>query len=94
MTIQIYTKPGCVQCNATKRAFENKGIDPEMIDVPSDQDAYDFIVGLGYQQVPVVVAGDSIGAVFDPTRAHPSLWRCRKALRRAAIYQRRGCDNP
>ena len=44
------------------------GITPEMIDITADQDAYDRIVGLGYRQVPVVVARDDHWSGFRPDK--------------------------
>lgn len=33
MAITVYTKPGCVQCNATYRALESKGLEFDLVDV-------------------------------------------------------------
>lgn len=52
--VTIYTKPGCVQCNATKRKAEEKGIPFVMVDVTEDADAMALVKELGYLQVPVV----------------------------------------
>jgi len=54
MTITLFTKPSCVQCEATKRRLDKLGIDYTTVDVTKDPAAFDHIVGLGYQQVPVV----------------------------------------
>ncbi|OQV64432.1 glutaredoxin [Serratia nematodiphila DZ0503SBS1] len=37
MSIIIYSKPDCVQCNATYRAFDKQGIDYQVIDLTQDQ---------------------------------------------------------
>lgn len=66
MTVTVYSKPACVQCNATTRALERKGIDYTLVDISEDTDAYDYVTGLGYRQVPVVVAGESHWAGFRP----------------------------
>lgn len=55
MGITIYTKPNCVQCNATKRSFDKAGVEYDLIDVSKDAVAYNRIVELGYRQVPVVM---------------------------------------
>lgn len=52
--VKLYSKPGCGQCIATKRAFDKKGVNYEYVDVTQDQEAYSHIVTLGYQGVPVV----------------------------------------
>jgi glutaredoxin-like protein NrdH len=66
MTVTVYSKPACVQCNATTRALERKGIDYTLVDISEDTAAYDYVTGLGYRQVPVVVAGESHWAGFRP----------------------------
>ena len=68
MTITVYSKPMCVQCDATYRALDKQGLDYERIDVTQDTEALDFIKGLGYQQAPVVVAGEDHWSGFRPDR--------------------------
>ena len=36
MTVTVYTKPSCVQCNATYRALDSKGIEYEVLDLSVD----------------------------------------------------------
>jgi glutaredoxin-like protein NrdH len=66
MSVTVYSKPSCVQCNATYRALERKGVDYRVIDLSEDQAAFDMVRGLGYMQVPVVVAGEQHWAGFRP----------------------------
>lgn len=51
----IYTKPACVQCNATYRAFDKAGLNYRSVDISVDSKALEYIRGLGYMQAPVVV---------------------------------------
>jgi glutaredoxin-like protein NrdH len=51
----IYSKPKCVQCTAAKRLMNRKGITYTEVDVTKDQTALNYILGLGYTQVPVTV---------------------------------------
>lgn len=53
--LTVYTKPNCVQCVATKRLLDSKGLNYDLIDVSVDGDALLTIKDLGYLQVPVVV---------------------------------------
>lgn len=53
--LTVYTKPNCVQCVATKRLFDGKELNYELVDVSVDGDALLSIMDLGYLQVPVVV---------------------------------------
>ncbi len=66
MTVTVYTKPACVQCNATKKALDKAGLDYELIDLSEDRDALDYVMGLGYLQAPVVVAGEDHWSGFRP----------------------------
>jgi len=66
MTVTIYSKPACMQCFATYRAFDRRGISYHIIDISKDSQAQSFVVQLGYRQMPVVVAGDMHWAGFRP----------------------------
>lgn len=66
MSVIVYSKPSCVQCTATYRALERKGVNYRVIDLSEDQEAFDRVRGLGYMQVPVVVAGEQHWAGFRP----------------------------
>ena len=66
--ITVYTKPACVQCNATFRALDKAGVDYATVDITVDSDARDYVMGLGYLQAPVVVAGGQHWSGFRPDR--------------------------
>lgn len=66
--ITVYTKPGCVQCRATMRAFERAHLHFATIDITVDAQARDFIMSLGYLQAPVVVCGSTHWSGFRPDR--------------------------
>ena len=68
MTITVYTKPACVQCNATYKALEKQGIAYEKVDITLDTQARDYVMALGYLQAPVVVAGNEHWSGFRPDR--------------------------
>lgn len=68
MSVTVYSKPSCVQCNATYRALDKKGIDYRVVDVTEDQDAYQHVVGLGYQQVPVVETAQDHWSGYRPDK--------------------------
>lgn len=54
MEIIVYTKPACVQCNATYRSLDSKGATYSSVDISKDAEALEALIGLGYQQAPVV----------------------------------------
>lgn len=66
MTITVYSKPACVQCTATTRALEARGLSYELIDLTENDDAFSRVSDMGYRQVPVVVAGEDHWAGFRP----------------------------
>ena len=67
-TITVYTKPACVQCNATYKALDKQGLEYTVIDISEDSTARDYVMGLGYLQAPVVVVDDEHFSGFRPDR--------------------------
>lgn len=68
MSITLYTKPACVQCNATKKALDRAGLKYETVDITLDDDARDYVMALGYVQAPVVEADGEHWSGFRPDR--------------------------
>jgi len=68
MAITVYTKPSCVQCNATYRALDSKGIEYEVLDVSEDAAALEHVKSLGYLQAPVVVTDEDHWSGFRPDK--------------------------
>ncbi|GAA4484568.1 redoxin NrdH [Microbacterium panaciterrae] len=66
--VKVYTKPGCVQCNATYRAMDAKGIDYDVIDITEDPAALELVKSLGYLQAPVVVTDEDHWGGFRPDK--------------------------
>ena len=56
--ITLYTKPSCVQCDATKRALDQAGLQYRVIDLLDDEEAMGYVQSLGYRQAPVVVTDE------------------------------------
>ncbi|MBN7482126.1 glutaredoxin domain-containing protein [Mycobacteroides abscessus] len=56
--VVVYTKPGCVQCDATKKALQRADISHRSLDVTADTAARDVVRALGYSALPVVVLPD------------------------------------
>ena len=57
MTITVYTKPGCPQCDAVRRTLDRSGVVYDTVDLAADDEARDLVMALGYLQAPVVYAG-------------------------------------
>ena len=66
MTVTVYSKPACVQCTATTRALDAKGVAYDVIDLTQDAAAMEMVQALGYRQAPVVIAGEEHWAGFRP----------------------------
>lgn len=58
MTIEVYSKPACVQCNATYRALDKSDVSYSKTDMSQDVNALDLVRSLGFQQAPVVLVRD------------------------------------
>lgn len=67
-TVTVYTIPTCPQCNATKKKLNTLGVEYTVIDVSQDDQAREYVHGLGYVAAPVVVAGASHWSGFRPSR--------------------------
>lgn len=52
--VTVYSKPSCVQCTATYRALDGRGIPYRVVDMSEDGNALQWVKDMGYQQAPVV----------------------------------------
>lgn len=68
MKVTVYSQPSCVQCVATYRELDRLGVTYEVIDLSKDDESMQMVLGLGYRQAPVVIAGDDHWAGFRPDR--------------------------
>lgn len=68
MTVTVYSKTSCVQCDSTYRALLTAGIEFEVIALEGNKDALDYVKELGHLQAPIVVAGDQHWAGYRPDR--------------------------
>lgn len=68
MKVIVYTKPQCVQCDATKRALSSSRVEYEARDLTEDPEALKAVKALGYAQAPVVVAGEDHWSGFRPDK--------------------------
>lgn len=68
MTITVYTKPACVQCDATKRALDKIGVEYKTIDATMDDAVYFMLIDKGFKAMPVVNAGDDWWSGFNPEK--------------------------
>ena len=66
MTVTVYSKPACVQCTATTRALDAKGIAYTLVDLTQDAVAMAQVLAMGYRQAPVGIAGEQHWTGFRP----------------------------
>lgn len=68
----LMSKPGCVQCNATLRHFESKGLVEGrgfvVLDVTKDAEALKQLQELNYAQAPVVFFDDDHWSGYRPDK--------------------------
>lgn len=68
MSVTVYSKPRCVQCDATKRALKKQGIAYAEVDMSQDLDALEHVKSLGFVQAPVVVTDADSWSGFRPDK--------------------------
>ncbi|MBM6700475.1 glutaredoxin-like protein NrdH [Bifidobacterium pullorum subsp. saeculare] len=55
MSVTVYTKPNCPQCEATKRQLDKRGIAYAAVDIASTPGVLETLQAAGFRQAPVVV---------------------------------------
>jgi len=68
MTVTVYTKDNCVQCEATKRHLNKIDVAYETVNITNNIGALDKLIALGYRSAPVVVAGNESRAGYIPEK--------------------------
>lgn len=71
MTVVVYSKPACVQCDATYRRLDKFEIEYTIIDISVDTEALQKLVSLGVQQAPYVEVTHADGRVTAWTGYNP-----------------------
>ncbi len=62
--VTVYTNPSCVQCDMTKKFLDKNDIEYRVVDLSTDKESLDMVLGLGFSAAPVVIAGESKWAGF------------------------------
>lgn len=66
--ITVYTKPNCVQCNATYRSLDQLKIEYNVVDLTQDQEAMKLVLSLGHKSAPIVVTETDNWSGFRPDK--------------------------
>ena len=68
MSVTVYTKPSCVQCDQTKRFLDKVNIPYTTVDITEDQEAFDKVIAMGFKAAPVVITDNDAWAGFNPAK--------------------------
>jgi len=66
--VTVYTKPSCVQCDATKRMMDKLGVEYTTVDIVENPAELDKLIEMGYRAAPVVVADNESWSGFQPDK--------------------------
>ena len=67
--ITVYSKPSCVQCTATYRALDNRGVAYEVVDLTAQPgEVIEGFKARGFMQAPIVVTDSDEWAGFRPDK--------------------------
>ncbi|WP_332248133.1 MULTISPECIES: glutaredoxin domain-containing protein [Microbacterium] len=64
----VWEKPSCVQCTATLRALDAKGIPHRILDLTEHPDAITILKNANFMQAPFVQHGDDVWTGFRPDK--------------------------
>lgn len=65
MTVELLSKPACMQCDATHMTLEDMNIEFTEKDMSKDADALALAKSLGFMSAPVVIVRDAAGNIID-----------------------------
>jgi glutaredoxin-like protein NrdH len=66
MTVEVYSKPSCIQCTQSKKRLEQLGIEYVETDIFENPDAYKFVTEtLKFKAAPVIVIKNPDGTVAE-----------------------------
>ena len=68
MSVVVYTKPSCVQCDQTKRFLDKTNIPYTTVDITVDTEAFDKLIEMGFKAAPVVITDSESWAGFNPSK--------------------------
>lgn len=66
MTVTVFTKPYCPQCDATKRQLTKLGVSFDTVDLSENPSTLEQLRAAGFQQAPVVITPDSSWTGYRP----------------------------
>lgn len=65
MTVELLSKPACMQCDATYMTLEGMNVEFTSKDMTQDADALALAKSFGFMSAPVVIVRDEAGEIVD-----------------------------
>lgn len=62
--VTVYGAPGCFRCSQTVRRFQALGVEPEVIDITTNEKSGEQLREAGFQTLPVVTTGEDTWTGF------------------------------
>lgn len=83
MTVTVYAKPHCPQCDATQRQLNRLGVPYRKIDITQDAQALQEILDAGFKQAPVVMTDVDAWSGYRPDKIKTLVPRTEEDVRAA-----------
>lgn len=65
MSITVYSKPNCPQCELTKRDMDILGIEYQTVDITKNEEKLQELISMGFKSAPVVQTGSMCWAGYN-----------------------------
>jgi glutaredoxin-like protein NrdH len=66
MSVTVYTKAHCPQCDATKRQLAKRGVAFDAVDLASQPELVESFMARGFKQTPIVVSDQGTWSGYRP----------------------------
>jgi glutaredoxin-like protein NrdH len=66
MSVTVYTKAHCPQCDATKRQLSKQGVDFDVVDLTENPEQIENFLAQGFKQTPIVVTEEASWSGYRP----------------------------
>lgn len=73
MNVTVYTMPNCVQCEQTKRFFDQKNVKYDTVDISTDAEAYKKVTEMGFKSAPIVITDKDTWSGFRLEKLHSTV---------------------
>lgn len=67
-SVTVYTKNACVNCESTKAALADLGVEYNLINLSNEPEQLEKLISLGFRAAPVVVTATDAWAGHKPEK--------------------------